>query len=47
MSSRLEAAIKMNTLTDAMKGVVSGMDVALKNMDCDKVWGSSVVLCVV
>jgi hypothetical protein len=35
--SRLEAAVKMNTLTESMKGVVKGMDVALKSMDAEKV----------
>ena len=43
--SRLEAAVKMNTLTEAMKGVVKGMDTALKSMDTEKV-GLAGVCCV-
>lgn len=35
--SRLEAAVKMNQLTENMKGVVEGMDTALKEMDTTKV----------
>ena len=35
--SRLEAASKMNQLTESMKGVVTGMDAALKEMNTDKV----------
>lgn len=37
VSSRLETAIRMNTVTQSMKGVVKGMDKGLASMDVDKI----------
>ena len=37
VSSRLETAVRMNTVTKSMKGVVKGMDKGLASMDVDKI----------
>jgi charged multivesicular body protein 1 len=36
-SSRIETAVRMGQVTDAMKGVVKGMDKGLASMDIDKI----------
>lgn len=42
VAARVETAIKMNNVSTLMKGVVDGMDTALKSMDTDKVGRGSV-----
>ena len=37
VASRLETAVRMNTVTKSMKGVVKGMDKGLASMDVDKI----------
>ena len=37
VASRLETAVRMNTVTSSMKGVVKGMDKGLASMDVDKI----------
>eukprot|EP01012_Entosiphon_sulcatum_P029320 TRINITY_DN3570_c0_g1_i1.p1 TRINITY_DN3570_c0_g1~~TRINITY_DN3570_c0_g1_i1.p1 ORF type:complete len:208 (-),score=48.37 TRINITY_DN3570_c0_g1_i1:100-687(-) len=37
VSSRLDTAIKMRTVSRSMAGVVRGMDKVLQTMDCDKI----------
>lgn len=37
MASRLETAVRMNTVTKSMKGVVKGMDKGLASMNVDKI----------
>ena len=36
-SSRIETAVRMNQVTDGMKGVVKGMDKGLASMDIHKI----------
>lgn len=37
VASRLETAVRMNSVTSSMKGVVKGMDKGLASMDVDKI----------
>jgi len=37
VASRLETAVRMNAVTNSMKGVVKGMDKGLASMDVDKI----------
>jgi len=37
VASRLETAVRMNQVTDSMKGVVKGMGVGLKSMNVDQI----------
>ena len=37
VASRLESAIRMNTMTTSMQGVVKGMDAGLANMNVDQI----------
>jgi len=37
VASRVEAAIRMNQVTNSMKSIVKGLDQSLKNMDLEKV----------